>query len=62
MSQVFAFFDGEWRRVQSVSAYHEGIGFVKLNSVKVFDGTDWLIVDFDGQGARLVRRQELVQI
>ena len=62
MANLFAFFDGEWRRVQSVSAYHDGIGFVKLNSVKVFDGADWLIIDFDGHGMRLVQRQELVQI
>lgn len=62
MSKVFVFFDGEWRRVQSISTYHDGIGFVKLNAVKVFDGTDWLIVELEGHGTRLVRQKELVQL
>lgn len=61
MANLFVFSDGEWHRVKSVSAFHHGIGFVKLNSVQVFDGSDWLIVELDGIGLRLMQKQELVQ-
>ena len=62
MSRLFVFDGTDWCQVKSVSAFHHGIGFVKLNSVQVFDGIEWLLVELDGQGLRLVHQENLVQV
>lgn len=42
---AFAFIDGEWKQARSVYCFHEGIGFVKLHSIKVFSNGEWRVVE-----------------
>jgi len=39
------FMDGKWRTTSAVYCFHEGIGFVKLHSIKVFSDGQWRVVE-----------------
>ena len=61
MPQAFAFDGVEWQKIKAAYAFHHGIGFVKLNSVRVHDGTNWLTVELpDGSFTIAQYRDELV--
>lgn len=40
-----AFVDGEWKPIKAAYCFHEGIGFVKLYSIRAHNGSDWQVVE-----------------
>lgn len=56
MSKTFAFVDNSWVPVKSIYAYHDKIGFVRLNEIKVHSGTSWVTVEFPDGTQRLMER------
>lgn len=61
MVKPFAFDGNAWREVSAIYSFHYAIGFVKLNSVRVHDGTNWLTVELpDGSMTLVQQAQELV--
>jgi hypothetical protein len=42
---AFAFIDGDWKAIKSAHCFHEGIGFVKLYSIRAHDGDDWKVME-----------------
>jgi hypothetical protein len=43
----YAFVNGVWESIKSAYCFHEGIGFVKLYSIKAHDGNDWKVIELD---------------
>ena len=43
MKSIKAWHNGEWVAVKNVYAFHHGIGYVKLQSIKVHDGQNWVV-------------------
>ena len=41
----FVWADGEWVKPKHVHIFHEGIGFVPIYSLKVFDGSRWRVAE-----------------
>jgi hypothetical protein len=56
MSKSFVYINNSWVPVKAVYAYHDKIGFVKLNNIKVHDGTSWVTVEFPDGTQRLMKR------
>lgn len=54
MNKSFVYINNSWIPVKAIYAYHDNIGFVKLNSVKVHDGTSWVTIEFPDGTQRLV--------
>lgn len=50
---AFAFVDGDWKTIKSAYSFHEGIGFVKLYSIKAHNGVDWKVIEL-GDARHLV--------
>jgi hypothetical protein len=42
---AYAFVDGDWTAIKSAYCFHEGIGFVKLYSIRAHDGDDWKVIE-----------------
>ena len=44
---ALAFIDGDWQVIKSAYSFHEGIGFVKLYSIRAHNGSGWTVVELD---------------
>ncbi len=42
-----AFVDNQWKTIKSAYSFHEGIGFVKLYSIRAHDGVAWKVIELD---------------
>lgn len=51
---AFAFVDGEWKPIIKASAFHEGIGFVELYSIKVFQEGEWKVMNLGSDLRELI--------
>ena len=61
MNRAFAFTNDGWKQIKAAYTFHHGFGFVKLNSVRVHDGTNWVTIELPDGSMTLVRRDsELV--
>jgi len=46
---LYAYCDGEWKKVVKVHSFHEGIGFVELFSVNIFHDDLWKVVPLNAE-------------
>jgi hypothetical protein len=51
---AFAFDGDSWQKIKSAYMFHEGIGFVKLVSIRAFTNGEWHVVQVGVESKELI--------